>query len=450
MLLIKQTLLQFGINFDQVHAITADNAATMHRAVNVAKLFQTHLIDDYLSVFENELKKDNFLQQMKAYNKFIETELKRHASILQEGNTAGKLVHEIHCAVHTFQLAVTDTIEQKSFVAPIIEEAREMVKILRTNNVLNLIAIKELPKPKLDCKTRWGSTFEMLQSLCALKGFCAEMAMIDDKYLLSDDFWDLLDPAMKVLEYAYTAVKNLQKDDLVLSDVYGILFVLKKRLEFHLEKKPNDELAKTLKANVEKRESDILNTNCMYSCMFLDPRYQIMLDDDQKKAAISHLADLYEKIQAMSGNKNAENTIHQMTAGENVADTFNDSMPAEPDDSLLGIDILEMEIRRKYSSQGVAKQNDINAVLEAFSFTAENRLHSNANIFEFWRQNRYSRPELYQLSKVIFSIFATEVVSEKHFSTLAFILNRLRNRLTDDALEQIMFIKLNEDLFLKN
>lgn len=91
-------------------------------------------------------------------------------------------------------------------------------------------------------------------------------------------------------------------------------------------------------------------------------------------------------------------------------------------------------------------QKSIEILLEEFDFT-NNRMRSDANIFEYWTNSQESRPELYKLASVLLAVSPTDVVSERNFSVLSFIFNKYRNSLSDKSLELIMFIKCNEKLF---
>lgn len=90
--------------------------------------------------------------------------------------------------------------------------------------------------------------------------------------------------------------------------------------------------------------------------------------------------------------------------------------------------------------------NSISKLLDDFNFRTENRMKVKENVKEFWTRSMYVYPELFKLASVIFSISPNEVATD--LSTLNFVLNKFRNSLTDESLQQIMFVKLNEELFL--
>lgn len=58
-----------------------------------------------------------------------------------------------------------------------------------------------------------------------------------------------------------------------------------------------------------------------------------------------------------------------------------------------------------------------------------------------------SSPELNELANVVYAASSTEVSVERNFSALTFIFNRYRCNLTDEHLNDILFIRLNKHIF---
>ena len=59
-----------------------------------------------------------------------------------------------------------------------------------------------------------------------------------------------------------------------------------------------------------------------------------------------------------------------------------------------------------------------------------------------------SFPSLQQLAKQVFSMVATSAASERNFSTFAFVQSKLRNRLSQDAVEKLVYIRTNNMQFM--
>lgn len=247
----------------------------MLHAADVFKLYQTHTIDDQLNIFEEQLEKD-FEANIHVFNQFIEKELKKSSRVL-EADTHGKYLTITRCAAHVLMLVCKDTFASNEpeiivyFNA--IERAREMIKKLRTENIYSLISLQNLPKPDLDCPTRWNSVFEMLLSLLKLKDFCNELSLVNEAFVVEVGFWLKIETIVKVLEIFSFATKKIQRNEMVLSDVYGIILVLKHRLEMV----STNVLAKEFIKNLNKREPMVIQNICMCACLFLDPRYHCII-----------------------------------------------------------------------------------------------------------------------------------------------------------------------------
>lgn len=60
---------------------------------------------------------------------------------------------------------------------------------------------------------------------------------------------------------------------------------------------------------------------------------------------------------------------------------------------------------------------------------------------------RSAEPELYELSQMVLAAPCTQVSVERSFSALSVILTDRRLRISDENLANILFVKLNDDLF---
>lgn len=77
------------------------------------------------------------------------------------------------------------------------------------------------------------------------------------------------------------------------------------------------------------------------------------------------------------------------------------------------------------------------------------RKHHALSLFEDWETLQAEYPELYQLATIIYAIPPTQVTVERSFSAMAFIFNPKRAQLSQQMLENILTIKLNEELVNK-
>lgn len=460
---LKKALERFGVSIDNVYAISTDNGKNMIRAKEVIKLYQSHLLDDFLG---GTLP---FHEQEIAYNSFIEKELRKHVKELND-DRSGKFVQCIRCAAHTMQLGIEDGMKLCPNQQQLINKARELIKLLRSQNIFNVIVTRKLPKPKMDVATRWLSVHGMLKSLIALKDFCVELSLLNEKFAVDDGFWPQIIELTRTLKYTNDAMIKLQAKRLVLSDVFAIFTLLDLQLKQH----PDDELASNLRLAINRRSDIVLRTKSMYACMYLDPRFQCMLVEAEKVMAKEYLASLHRRILVADELSERLNETVDLTLDNTLQSSNNtleiSSFHLEP------IDLLEDMLREKckgaQSHLPISKnlfciififsvndplteylffsfEGNISSILNEFDYTGQKRMKSDENIFDFWRNNIDSRPELYNLAAVLLAIPPTEVGCEQNFSILKLVLTKLRNKLNDNSLERILFMKFNSDLFDK-
>ena len=68
---------------------------------------------------------------------------------------------------------------------------------------------------------------------------------------------------------------------------------------------------------------------------------------------------------------------------------------------------------------------------------------------KFWMSNGDSYPSLQQSAKQVFSMVALSAALEQNFSAFAHIHKKLRNRLSDDAVGKLVYIRTNNIQFMK-
>lgn len=93
---------------------------------------------------------------------------------------------------------------------------------------------------------------------------------------------------------------------------------------------------------------------------------------------------------------------------------------------------------------------------EATFMTCWNNLHSfhcnhqrkvKTNVLEYWESNKRSKPELYELSRVVYCVPPTQAATERANSNLSIVFGRLRASIGQTLLEDILLIRPNADLF---
>lgn len=91
----------------------------------------------------------------------------------------------------------------------------------------------------------------------------------------------------------------LQTENLTMSDAYGVWIETEGRLKAMSNSPTAVQMLKRLTSR--RDEFFIVNNNVMYSAMFLDPRFQLMLNENQKKEVFKHLIYLNQKVNLKKG-----------------------------------------------------------------------------------------------------------------------------------------------------
>lgn len=120
-----------------------------------------------------------------------------------------------------------------------------------------------------------------------LKSFIEKLAINDSIYELD---WDLLNEMGAALNFVAITITALQREDIYLSDVYAEWLLLIDQM-----KELRTEYCETLLKNIQTRFGNIFGQRCepMLACISMDPRYQLSLNEGEKRIAKEHLNGLY-------------------------------------------------------------------------------------------------------------------------------------------------------------
>lgn len=229
--LLIRTLLRFMIKNEQIYCITTDNGAnvlkmsrlisqdnaTSHNYVpqpeaNASSSSGNILLSDDESEQELDSTATNHFDpdqtENEELNNIVEEDLLQGFSFSMRAHLdrPTESLNEPHdfrigvvrCAAHTLQLAMQNACAACN-IQPEITSARNAVKRLRNQCLVAKIRANRRNVPKLDCSTRWHSTLDMVESLIALKDFCAQDEVGLD---LPPSTWTQLDTFVKSMKPA--------------------------------------------------------------------------------------------------------------------------------------------------------------------------------------------------------------------------------------------------------
>lgn len=216
----------------------------------------------------------------------------------------------------------------------------------------------------------------------------------------------------------------LQSDDCTLSDFFGYWM----RIRMKIEK--SDHILKTnILSEMDRRERALTSSPTILGAVYLDPRYQRFLKRDQKETAIAFLVGVDRKI--LSVRINSSNSQHQQPENDQTCDAS---------------DSLE-ELLAHYGEESVTGPSDqnrrdsIDILLREFDGQREPLI---TPVLEFWRNNKSSMHELFELSQAVFAIPPTQTSVERAFSSIPIVLTSQRTRLSDKSLQNILLIRANK------
>lgn len=256
--------------------------------------------------------------------------------------------------------------------------------------------------------------------------------------------WNILVEIEHVLSVPYKATIDLQKQDLILSDVFGLWLKMKLHLSAIITAKKNYEtdLAKHLLNTLEERKDTIFSNPFMSAALFLDPRYrsQIVNDEAKMEDAKSILKNIWRRSIALRSPVSSNVPMNISSASTNSEESMHFDPDEEVDKYLFG------QSRNDSGAQIQAEQEkeDISMLLELFNPPA---ISSKTNVLSYWEQEKENNEILYELAMIVFAIPPTEVQIERDFSKLSFVFSDLRCNLAEERLEDIMIINLNSEIF---
>lgn len=254
------------------------------------------------------------------------------------------------------------------------------------------------------------------------------------KYLLSSEEWGEVENIVQVLNWPNILTQQLQAEQLTLSDVYGYWITMELKL-----RKESHPLAYLLLEHLAPRRVTVLENQAMNAAVYLDPRYNGLLNVEKRNEAVKFMQALWKRIR--------HSDIHNDDIGGQHHDIELKYECNDVDSDLMAFVTASDTRFAKSGTIATADENSLRTQLIEF-YQRETILNfpkgENKNILGYWSSAiRFEYDALYELSQILLSVPATQVSVERAFSALRFVLNDYRTRLSDDSLEQILLLKLN-------
>ena len=106
--------------------------------------------------------------------------------------------------------------------------------------------------------------------------------------------------------------------------------------------------------SIKKRELALLENDVFVACIFLDPRYKVVLNEEEKTSAIAHLQNTWISLQNLKSQ--SINFTDQNRLSPNLRNSSNDD------------DDLHVELMLKARESDSAKQKVFNIALNKVDF----------------------------------------------------------------------------------
>lgn len=309
---------------------------------------------------------------------------------------------------------------------------------------------------KLDNKTRWGSTYEMLRRLTASR--LAVSACLGTLHGLrkpvADDLtlaqWSLIEKIAEVLEPFQDATEFLshEKHPAVGAVMPIVLGAIPKHLKVVPADGPEIEAFKRKLATDIDIRWDTINVNAsetMLLAVYLDPRFKdfaFIRDAEGRDLCIRRA------IEALSRLVEGATTAHRTGA-----DAPSDDDEAEQDTSYVA------KMNRLFGRAGQAppaRPIDGDALDEVQRYQRKSLCPAFAdhvtggdtpamiNPLTWWDQRKAKFPRLAALARRYLSITCTSVPSERVFSKCGWIINKRRCSLSDKTAALLAFVSCNQ------
>ncbi|CAI5660564.1 unnamed protein product [Oreochromis niloticus] len=283
-----------------------------------------------------------------------------------------------------------------------------------------------------DVQTRWNSTFYMIQSLIeqkrALGIFVSEYGLPDT---LTAHQWTLLEKVISVLGPFEELTRKVSSSDAMTADVIPAVTVLHRFLTRETDEDLGIKAMKgTLAAAVRTRFTDV-EENPLYSiATILDPRYKNRFFSSTTTAANAKEMLKLELLR-LPGDKQEDHDLNEPP-----------SRKARSDQPTTSLDSMFDEIADEQASASVGRAA-VGSSVELETYLGEAAILREDKPLQYWMVNKVRFPNLAKVAGRYLSASCTSVDSERLFSSVSYIVNESRNRLTADHAEMILFIKKN-------
>lgn len=358
-----------------------------------------------------------------------------NASNLKAAISGTNYIHRF-CFAHTLQLAISDAKTATPGVKQVISKARKIVghynkSSAARSRLCRVQDTMQLPKLKLiqDIETRWCSEYAMLERLLLLRGaIAAELSSSStDTDTLSSTEWRLVEGVVEIMKPFAEATRESSGNSYpTASMIIPMIHCLKAATSNFVRQNdhtPGITFARNLIMTLNSRFPLYKTDDVNALCTIVDPRYKAALfeDGNERQHAISML------------NKALSTSTF---VDEQQLDSTNEVQTESTGSLWDELDKLPL------SSQ--PQVNESSSKMKAIeSYLAAPRLPRRCNPHEWWTHNKHHHPAIAKIADNYLSLPATQVASERVFSTAGNIVTRRRELLLPQHVDELTFLHDN-------
>lgn len=212
---------------------------------------------------------------------------------------------------------------------------------------------------------------------------------------LTEAEWSFIEELVATLEIPFRATKMLQNSDFTLSDFYAEWILMKaavnKRVNTSFIEINN--FANQLLISLKKYSAQLLTNPMLAAAVFLDPRLTRTMEKTTRTLAITKLLKIWDRlnrqkhtdIQLPADNQNHDITISRMD---------------ELEELLAEAEVSERDPVEASQTPVVSDNEKMHEILEKFSDLPREKPRT--NVIEYWEKNKLDKPELFQLSEIVY------------------------------------------------
>lgn len=449
---------------DLLHAVAISATTDMWTSDNSTHSFMSFtahwLTDDFvpkhcvlqMKHFTGRHSGDNIRKMLLEITTFWEIPNEKIHTILRDnGSNVVKALNEsnftpIPCFIHTLQLVVNDSINVQENVIEMISAARRIITHFHhsesSQEKLKLYQQElDLPFHQLiqDVKTRWNSTFYMLERLLEQKRPITLYIIENDVTFqnLSSTQWQLLEDCLMLLKPFEEVTKRISSSVASISEVIpNVTTLLKYLARANIFSENISAMRLSLISGLKVRFKELEINENYFLATLLDPRYRMQFFTFEKVCFIRHkffVESLRRELSSADSDSSSDD--------DNININLTASSETNTNQSHATFWECYKEIASTSALYNPPKKNRIAVELDAY--LSEEILHKDHCPFAWWKKYSLKFPNMSQMAKVYLSAPASTVYSERLFSEAGNVYEKKRSRLLPERAESLVFLHHN-------